>query len=78
MNRLIAIVALTISLFILSGCLAAVGGGVRQADLDAWVGVPVKALDTHSLFLTMRLERTLTEDGLSSGTTSIKRQEASA
>ena len=49
--------------FALSGCLGA-GARVNQSDLDAWVGVPVKALDVHSVFLTMRLERSFTEDGL--------------
>lgn len=58
MKRLLVIVATT---FLLSGCTAL---AVRQSDLDAWVGVPAKALDTHSLFLTMRLERSFTEDGL--------------
>jgi len=37
--------------------------GVRQSDLDAWVGIPVEALDTHSMFLGMRLERSYTSDG---------------
>jgi len=34
---------------------------VRQQDLDAWVGMPVEALDTHSLFLTVPMLRTRTE-----------------
>ncbi len=50
--------------FLLTGCLAATAKNVRQSDLDAWVGVPVKALDVHPMFLTMRLERSFTEDGL--------------
>lgn len=37
---------------------------VRQADLDAWVGVPVVALDTHSLFLTIPVVRTVTDTGI--------------
>ena len=37
--------------------------GVRQSDLDTWVGTPVTALDTHSLFLTMRLERSYASNG---------------
>ncbi len=57
--RIMASIAISI---LLTGCLATLGG-VRQSDLDVWVGVPVKALDTHSLFLTMRLERSFTEDG---------------
>ena len=55
--------AIIIISLLLSGCLGA-GARVNQSDLDAWVGVPVKALDTHSVFLTMRLERSFTEDGL--------------
>ena len=58
MKHLIIIIS-----FLLSGCLGA-GVKVNQSDLNAWVGVPVKALDTHSVFLTMRLERSFTEDGL--------------
>lgn len=37
---------------------------VRQQDLDAWVGMPVEALDTHSLFLTIPMVRTKTESGI--------------
>jgi len=37
---------------------------VRQQDLDAWVGMPVEALDTHSLFLTVPMIRTRTESGI--------------
>lgn len=37
---------------------------VRQQDLDAWVGMPVEALDTHSLFLTVPMLRTKTESGI--------------
>ena len=44
---------------VLSGCAT-----VRQSDLDAWVGVPVQALDTHPLFLTMPLYRTQTANGV--------------
>ena len=66
MKRLNTIVALIISSILLSGCAggAGLGLGVRQSDLDAWVGVPAKALDVHSVFLTMRLERTFTDDGM--------------
>jgi hypothetical protein len=52
------LVLITLSL---SGC---AGLLVRQQDLDAWVGVPVEALDTHSLFLTVPMIRTKTESGL--------------
>lgn len=37
---------------------------VRQVDLDAWKGVPVEALDTHSFFLTLPVFRTVTESGI--------------
>ena len=40
------------------------GLAVRKQDLDAWVGVPVEALDTHSLFLTVPMVRTKTESGI--------------
>jgi hypothetical protein len=43
----------------LAGC-----ASVRQSDLDAWVGVPVEALDTHSIFLTMPMIRTVSESGI--------------
>lgn len=37
---------------------------VRQQDLDAWVGVPVEALDTHSFFLTLPSIKTITDSGI--------------
>jgi hypothetical protein len=37
---------------------------VRQVDLDTWPGMPVEALDTHSLFLTMPMNKTLTDSGI--------------
>lgn len=37
---------------------------VRQQDLDAWVGAPVEALDTHSFFITLPMVRTVTESGI--------------
>lgn len=44
----------TALLAVLAGCAAGQPGpAVRQQDLDAWVGVPVQALDTHPLFSTM-------------------------
>ena len=43
---------------------ACAGMLVRQQDLDAWVGVPTEALDTHSLFLTVPMVRTKTESGI--------------
>lgn len=37
---------------------------VRQQDLDAWIGVPVEALDLHSFFLTVPMLRTITASGI--------------
>lgn len=51
-----------LSLFVvlvLAGC-----GTVRKQDLDSWVGMPVEALDTHSLFLTVPMYKTRTESGI--------------
>ena len=44
---------------LLTGCAT-----VRQSDLDAWVDVPVIALDTHSFFLTLPMVRTVTDSGV--------------
>jgi hypothetical protein len=44
---------------VLTGC-----ASVRQQDLDAWVGVPVEALDTHSVFLTFPMYKSITESGI--------------
>lgn len=37
---------------------------VRKQDLDAWVGIPVEALDTHSLFITVPMYRSITSSGI--------------
>ncbi len=37
---------------------------VRQEDLNAWAGVPVEALDTHSFFITIPMVRTRTDGGI--------------
>lgn len=37
---------------------------VRKQDLDAWVGVPVEALDTHSFFITVPLYKSITPSGI--------------
>ena len=42
----------------LTGCV------VRQSDLDAWVGMPVEALDTHSFFLTLPMKRSFSASGI--------------
>lgn len=47
---------------LLTGC--ATVRTVRQQDLDAWVGVPVEALDTHSFFITVPMFRTRTDSGI--------------
>ena len=36
---------------------------VRQADLDAWVGQPVAALETHPIFLSIPVVKTQASDG---------------
>ena len=66
MQTITRILVLAFASIFLYGCAGAggLGLGVRQSDLDAWVGIPAKALDVHSEFLTMRLERTFTEDGI--------------
>lgn len=54
--------ALTVVLLtaILAGCGSLV---VRQADLDAWIGQPIAALEAHPIFLTMPVVKTVTSDG---------------
>lgn len=37
---------------------------VHQSDLDAWVNVPVVALDTHSFFVTLPMVKTITDTGV--------------
>jgi hypothetical protein len=54
--RLFTTIAVVI---VITGCAT-----VRQQDLDAWVGVPVEALDTHSFFITVPMYRTRTESGI--------------
>ena len=43
---------------LLAGC-----AGIRQEDLDAWVGQPVLQLDKHPMFLTMPVVKTIATDG---------------
>lgn len=45
----------------LAGCATV---GVRQADLDAWTDVPVEALDTHTIFLSIPMFKTSTASGI--------------
>jgi hypothetical protein len=37
---------------------------VRKQDLDAWVGIPVEALDTHSFFITVPMYRSVASSGI--------------
>jgi hypothetical protein len=37
---------------------------VQQADLDTWPGVPVEALDTHTVFIAMPVTKTVTDSGI--------------
>ena len=51
-------------------CLSALAGCstappvVHQQDLDTWVGVPVAALDSHPLFSTLPVVRTVGDNGV--------------
>lgn len=56
-----SIILLSVAALTLTACVPK--PTVRQSDLDAWVGKPVAALDTHSFFLTLPLRRSYTEDG---------------
>jgi len=51
---------ITFALF-LNGCASMT---VRQEDINAWVGVSVERLDTHSLFLTLPVAKTITDSGV--------------
>lgn len=53
---------IAIILVFLAGC--TVARTVHQDDLDAWVGVPVIALDTHSIMLTLPMIKTVTDSGV--------------
>lgn len=57
--RLLQLITAMAIVSLLAGCAT-----VRQRDLDAWVGVPVEALDTHSFFLTLPMFRTRTDSGI--------------
>ena len=50
---------IAIMVVLLAGCAT-----VHQSDLDAWVGVPVIALDTHSFMLTLPMVKTVTDSGV--------------
>ena len=51
-------------LIVIALAVSILGCHVRQKDLDAWVGMPVEALDTHSFFITVPMYRTMTESGI--------------
>ena len=55
MKKLFLIIVIAL---VLSGCV------VRQEDLDAWVGQPIEALETHSFFVTVPLIKTKTSSGI--------------
>jgi hypothetical protein len=45
-------------------CSALMGcASVHQEDLDPWQGVPVATLETHPIFVTMPMVRTMASDG---------------
>lgn len=58
MKKTMILAAVAVALAGCSGML------VRQSDLDSWPGIPVEALDTHSLFITIPMYRTMTESGI--------------
>lgn len=62
--RIILAALIVAILELAAGCTAVRQTTVRQQDLDAWVGMPVEALDTHSLFITLPMYRTLTDSGI--------------
>ena len=59
--RLLQLTLAVLVVSLLAGCAT-----VRQQDLDAWVGVPVEVLDTHSFFITVPMFRTKTDSGIES------------
>lgn len=61
MPRLTRLQLVMLSAAMISSC---AGMLVRQQDLDAWVDIPVEALDTHSFFITVPMIRTRTESGI--------------
>jgi len=61
MLRLTNSLLVTLIAVLISAC---TGLLVRQQDLDAWIGMPVEALDTHSFFITVPMVRTRTESGI--------------
>lgn len=60
--RALRIAATGVVTAVLAACAAV--PSVRQADLDSWKGMPVEALDTHSIFATMRMTTRTTSSGV--------------
>ncbi len=58
MNSLKLTILLVVA-FLMTACAT-----VRKQDLDAWIGIPVEALDTHSVFLTMPVYKSTTSSGV--------------
>jgi hypothetical protein len=59
MKKLIKALLVVIAVCVITGCAT-----IRQQDLDAWVDMPVEALETHSFFVTVPLYKTKTESGI--------------
>lgn len=57
--KLLRVYFLGLAIASLAGCAT-----VRQQDLDAWVGMPVEALETHSFFITVPVYKTRTDGGI--------------
>ena len=51
------------SFYVTRGDIDDLRSSVRQADLDAWVGQPVVALEVHPIFLTVPVVKTQASDG---------------
>jgi len=61
-NHMLKLTMAMILVWLLAACATTVRT-VRQQDLDAWVGVPVEALDTHPFFMKVPMFRTRTDSG---------------
>jgi hypothetical protein len=57
--KAVSIIACLGTFLLVIGCMS-----IRQQDLDAWVGKPVEALDTHSFFITLPMVKTVTDSGI--------------
>ena len=53
-----------VGIAVAAACVLAACATVRQEDLQAWEGQPAALLESHPIFLTMRLVRTTTSDGV--------------